>query len=156
MGYIEDLRAVIGKMPVNLCGSVVLLTDKRGRLLLQQRVYPPGRWGIPGGLMELGESAEDCARRELLEETGVRLGSLRLLGVYSGEGHRTVAKNGDIFHTVVVAYACDDFAGEPRVSDGESLALRWFDPGELPDDIAKSHRKVLRDWLALTGGKEAT
>ena len=66
-----------------LNGSVAVVTDDAGRVLLQHR--SDGRWGLPGGLMELGESCEDTARRETREETGLALGGLRLLGVWSGK-----------------------------------------------------------------------
>ena len=74
MGYIEELRAIVEHRPLILVGSVVIITDSAGRMLLQQRRYPYGVWGLPGGLMELGESVEDTTRREVHEETGLRIG----------------------------------------------------------------------------------
>ena len=66
MGYIEELRAVIGHRRVIFNGSAVIISNREGLILMQQRVYPRGRWALPGGLMELGESTEDTAKRELL------------------------------------------------------------------------------------------
>jgi 8-oxo-dGTP pyrophosphatase MutT (NUDIX family) len=60
------------------------LVDRRGRLLLQQRRFPAGTWGLAGGLIELGESSEETCRREIWEETGLIAGSLQLINVYSG------------------------------------------------------------------------
>src|SRR5699024_2262717 len=79
MGYIEDLRKIVGHRPLILVGSVVIIIDEQGKLLLQQRTFPNGVWGIPGGLMELGESTEDVARREIFEETGLHIGQLHLI-----------------------------------------------------------------------------
>jgi 8-oxo-dGTP pyrophosphatase MutT (NUDIX family) len=79
LGYIEELRQVVGTRPLILVGSVVVITDDLRRILLQQRRFPEGSWGLPGGLMELGESTEDTARREVFEETNLTLGVLRLI-----------------------------------------------------------------------------
>lgn len=148
MGYIEDLRAMIGHTRVNLCGSTVIIRNSEGKILMQQRKYPYGRWGLPGGLMELGEAAEDTARREVFEETGMHLGNLKLLGVYSGQNYLCRAANGDEYYTVVISYIADEYSGEPMVHDDESLQFRWFDPLKLPEDIAGSHRKMLADYIA--------
>ena len=58
MGYVEELRKLVGHRRLILCGSSVVIRNDRGELLLQQRVHPAGRWAVPGGLMELGESTE--------------------------------------------------------------------------------------------------
>ena len=149
MGYVEQLRALVGHRRLILCGSSVVLCNERGELLLQQRVDPRGRWCFPGGLMEPGESTQDTARRELREETGLQLGELSLIGVYSGADHLCRASNGDEWYVVNCAYACSNFSGRPRVCDGESLALRWFDPENMPEDMALSHRQILADYLAM-------
>ncbi len=54
MGYIEDIRKLVGHRPLILVGAVVVMVDEHGRILLQQRKFPKGSWGLPGGLMELG------------------------------------------------------------------------------------------------------
>lgn len=148
MGYIEDLRALIGHTRVNLCGSTVIIRNSEGKILMQQRKYPYGRWGVPGGLMELGEAAEDTARREVFEETGLKLGAMKLLGVYSGQNYFCRAANGDEYYTVVISYVTDEYFGEPVVHDDESLQFQWLDPRKLPDNIANSHKQMLKDYIA--------
>jgi len=148
MGYIEELRALIGHKRVNLCGSAVFIRNEQGQILMQQRKYPYGRWGLPCGLMELGEAAEDTARREVFEETGLHLGNLTLLNVYSGEKYFCRAANGDEYYTVVIVYVADSYIGEPTVHDDESLQFMWFDPLELPDDIVGSHRAMIADYIS--------
>ena len=147
MGYIEELRALVGHRRLILCGASVVIRNEKGELLLQQRVYPEGRWCFPGGLMELGEATEDTARREVYEETALRLGKLELIGVYSGPDSLCRAANGDEWYVVNIAYACADFTGTARVNDGESAALRWFDPARIPDTLVTTHRKILADYL---------
>ncbi len=80
MGYIEELRKIIGTRPIILAGAVVAVTDECGRILLQKR--RDVLWGLPGGLLELGESTEEAARREVWEETGLEIGKLELVDVF--------------------------------------------------------------------------
>ncbi|OXM13331.1 hypothetical protein CGZ75_19885 [Paenibacillus herberti] len=83
MGYVEDLRKMVGHIPLILVGAVVLINDGNNRILLQKRMqHPVGRFGLPGGLMELGESTEETARREVFEETGLTIGTLHLIDVF--------------------------------------------------------------------------
>ena len=147
MGYIEDIRKLVGHRRLILCGSSVVIRNEKGELLLQQRRYPAGRWAFPGGLMELGESTEETARREVREETALELGRLRLIGVYSGADALCSAPNGDEWYVVNVAYACDEPRGLARVNDGESVSLGWFRPEEIPGTLVRSHREILADYL---------
>lgn len=146
MGYIEELRALVGKRPLIFAGSVVVISDEKGRILLQQRRHPEGAWGLPGGLMELGESTEEVARREVLEETGLTVGKLNLINVYSGEEQFIVAENGDQFYVVTTAYSTTDIKGVLDVDEAESIQFKYFNRQELPEYIVKSHRKVLEDF----------
>lgn len=147
MGYVEDLRAAVGQRPLILVGAVTVIVDELGRLLLEERRYPKGKWGLPGGLMELGESTEDVARREVLEETGLTVGKLQLINVYSGPNHFAVAENGDEFYTVTAAYYTEDFEGELKVDISESISFQFFYPDELPGNMVGSHRVVLDEFL---------
>ncbi|WP_262316492.1 NUDIX hydrolase [Lacticaseibacillus parakribbianus] len=148
MGYVEDLRGLVGHRPVILCGSCGVLVAPDGRILLQQRNEPAARWGLIGGLMELGESSEQVLIREAQEECGLVLEAqaLRLLGVYSGD-HLSVAPNGDQFYAVSVAYVVAGVVAKPRVADGESLRLAWFEPTALPANMVPRYAQVVADYL---------
>ena len=145
MGYIEELRRKIGHMRILLPGCNAIIQNSKGQILLQQRAYPRGKWGLPGGLMELGESTEETIHREVKEETGLILGKLTLFGVYSGEGYRCKAENGDLFDVVIIVYITDDFKGEAAVMDDESISFEWFCLNSLPENIAGSHRRIIDD-----------
>ena len=68
MGYVEELRKIVGHRPLILVGAVVLVINENRYVLLQQRTEPYGKWGLPGGLMELSESPEETAFREVYEK----------------------------------------------------------------------------------------
>jgi ADP-ribose pyrophosphatase YjhB (NUDIX family) len=63
----------------------VAVINGQREFLLQKRY--DGQWGVPGGFIDLGESAEEAGRREVLEETGLEIGKLNLVGVFSGKQH---------------------------------------------------------------------
>jgi len=147
MGYVEELRAIIGRRPVIFPGCIAFIENAQGQILMQQRKYPLGKWGLPGGIMELGESTEETVRREVLEETGLTLGKLTLFGVYSGKNYFCVAENGDEFYVVTTVYTSSEYSGEVSVNDGESLTFEWVDIDNLPENIARTHADIIRDYI---------
>lgn len=147
MGYIEELRQLVGHRPLIFVGSVTVIVDELGRILIQQRKFPEGSWGLPGGLMELGESTEDVAKREVFEETGLKVEDLQLINVYSGPEHFIKAKNGDEFYVVTVAYFTKNVSGELKIDPSESISFQYFYPEELPSTIVGSHRRIITEFL---------
>lgn len=149
MGYIEELRALIGHRPVILVGVNVIIIDQEERILLQQRTEPLGTWGLPGGLMELEESTEETARREVYEETGLTLGELKLFDVFSGPDLQHLkAPNGDQFHCVAIVYTTTEATGELKVNDDESLAFQYFHLDKFPENLVRSQAPILKKYVA--------
>ncbi|TAA69731.1 NUDIX hydrolase [Planococcus salinarum] len=147
MGYVEGLREVVGHRPLILVGAVAVIVDEQGRLLLEERRFPAGAWGLAGGLMELGESTEDVAKREVFEETGLVVNALKLINVYSGANHFVKAENGDEYFVVTTAYFAETYEGELTVDELESISFRFFYPHELPERIVKSHRRIIDEYM---------
>src|SRR3954452_10249770 len=78
MGYIEELRNKLGNEPIILNSAGVIILDPEGKVLLQYR-KDTNNWGLPGGYMELGETFEDTAKREIKEGMGIGLSNLAFL-----------------------------------------------------------------------------
>ena len=150
MNYVEELRQLVGHRPLILVGSVVILLNNNNEILLQKRKTSSyGMWGLPGGLMELGESAEDTARREIYEETGLNIGKLNLFDVFSGAKHLVIVPNGDKFYSVTIAYYTQDFKGQIRIDEVESLELRFISLDSLPDNTVKSHKNIIDRFVEI-------
>ena len=118
--------------------------DRRGRILLVRRGRPPfpGRWALPGGFCERGETTESACAREVREETGVqvRIGGVR--GVYSDP------KRDPRGHTVSVLYDAVAVAGKARGGD-DAAEARWFSRRELMKlDLAFDHGRIVREQLS--------
>jgi ADP-ribose pyrophosphatase YjhB (NUDIX family) len=105
---------------------------RRGQKVLLQRRRDGGDWGIPGGAKELGESLEQTAWRELLEETGLSAGSLRFLVVCSGPRFVHTYPDGSRIEHVAALYEATEVEGGLRVDERETLELGYFDAEGLP------------------------
>ena len=110
--------------------GVGAITLKDGKVLLVKRGIEPstGLWAIPGGTLKLGETLQECAAREILEETGIRIkvGAC----VYVFDFLERDDKGKIKFHFVVVDFAADYISGEPQGAD-DALDARWLSPEEL-------------------------
>ena len=146
MGYIMDLRAYVGHRPLIQVGSSVIVEDKQGRILLQLR-SDNRQWSFSAaGSMEPGESPEDTARRELLEETGLTAHALEPYGVYAGRSEYYVYPNGDEVYNVEFAYACRDWSGTLKCQEGEVEDLQFFALDGLPAALSGQTARRLADW----------
>ena len=139
-------RLVCGacRMPVYenpIPATCLVVDDPQERVLLVRRSIAPKRgcWCLPGGFMELGETPEAAARRELSEETGLWCPRLQLLGVCS-------TPNSNYDTVLMVGYAAAACQGQAVPGD-DADAVDWFARSRLPELAFDSHRHFVR----LTG-----
>jgi ADP-ribose pyrophosphatase YjhB (NUDIX family) len=131
--FIQGLRQKVGSVLLPLASITAVVRDEAGRILFERRAdFGDAWWGLPGGLMEPGEPPIACLRRELLEETGLRVRPVRLTGVYSSLRYKVIYPNGHETQQVTLCYQAEIEAGTPRPQRGEIEALAFFGPGELP------------------------
>lgn len=132
MGYIMNLRKYVGHAPLIGIGATTLVFNDKNELLLNLR-SDTNTWGIPGGSMELYETIEQTAVRELKEETGINADKLELVTVLSGEEYYFEYPNGDKMCTVIVLFKVSNYTGNIKISDNESKELKFFPLSDLPN-----------------------
>ena len=145
--YIDDLRKKTGHTPLLVPHSVVVLFNEKNEVLLEQR-SDDGYYDFPGGAIDLKETMEEAASRELFEETGLIADELELFKVYSGEITHYVYFNGDEIYGVDAIYLCNKYHGElkPQVSEVKNLI---FCPIEkMPDKMSKRNEQIVKDILS--------
>ncbi|GIP56732.1 NUDIX hydrolase [Paenibacillus sp. FSL W8-0186] len=125
MGYIMDLRAIVGSRPLIMPGACVLIFNENRELLLQRRT-DTNDWGTIGGSLELGESLEEAAARELFEEAGLTAKSFKFITVLSGKDMYYKYPHGDEIYNVMAIYEAQEIEGNPKVNDEESHELKFF------------------------------
>jgi 8-oxo-dGTP pyrophosphatase MutT (NUDIX family) len=137
---VADVERALG---LRASASAVIF-DRKGRLLLQQR-SDGGQWGLPGGSMEIGESAAQAVVREVREETGLDVKPRRLIGVYSDPTLQVVRyPDGNVWHYVSLCFECTVRGGTLTTCD-ETLALEYFPLHRLPGTLLANHRIRIRD-----------
>ena len=146
MGYVEELRRLIGHRKILMPGVRAVIRNAAGQVLLQQR-SDFGTWGLPAGSVELDESILMALRREVLEETGLRVIRAVPFGMYSDPRYSLTYPNGDQVQPITLAFLVDEWAGEPVADGRESLRLAFFDLDHLPPagQMHPPHHKTLLD-----------
>jgi len=123
----------------------VLRVEEVPEILLVQRKDPPfeGMWALHGGFMDMDETLEEAARRELEEETGIRAGELIRFDTYDKPGRdprgRTI--------TQVFVMIWKEGMGIP-VAGSDASSLAWFDLTGLPE-LAFDHQDIIRDVIGM-------
>ena len=126
--------------------ACALVFDDDGRVLLARRARDPdrGKWDVPGGFIEEGESPLDALRRELVEETGLEIEPLDFVGAWVDR----YGDADDASSTLNLYWRARIVSGEPAAADDVS-ELAWFSLDALPPDSELAFRNVaeaLRSW----------
>ncbi|KPJ72672.1 NUDIX hydrolase [candidate division TA06 bacterium DG_78] len=120
--------------------TVDIIIELSGGIVLIKRKNPPLGWALPGGYVEYGESAENAARREAREETGLEIEDLQQFHTYS-DPHRDPRH-----HTISVVFIARGI-GKPKAND-DATDIGVFTQNTLPEPLAFDHSNILSDYFS--------
>lgn len=120
--------------------GVIVLDKNRRKFILGRRwgSHGEGCWCLPGGHLEFGESFEECASREVIEETGAKLSNVRLVGVSND------IVNG--LHYVTIVMAAEHADGIPSEKENKFVDVGWF--SVLPEPFFVAGKSVIEKFLS--------
>lgn len=158
MSYIMDLRKKVGHDPILTAGVGLFVFNDKNEVLMQLRT-DYNQWGFPGGAMELGESFEETAKRELKEETNLEAEELKLIKILSGKDTYREYPNGDKLYDITAIFVVKKTKGNLKINDDESKLLQYFDINNLPVNMTSYTKNYLEKFgdilnLALLENKK--
>lgn len=160
MSYIKELRKYVGHNPILTAGVGLFIFNKNKQVLMQLRT-DYNQWGFPGGSMELGESFEETAQRELKEETNLDIVESKMIRVLSGKDTYREYPNGDKLYDITAIFVIKKYSGNLEINDDESKKLEWFSIDNLPQNITihtrnylEKYGDILNEALLIYEGKE--
>lgn len=130
--------------PAVTADCIVITKEADAKVLLIQRGDEPfkGCWAFPGGFMNMDETAEQCAIRELEEETGLKVIELHQIGAYSKVDRDPRGR------TVTVAYLIVIDKPLPVIGQDDAAQAKWWPVNTLPP-LAFDHDEILKDAITL-------
>lgn len=132
--------------PAVTADCVVITNEAEPKVLLIKRRNPPfkGSWAFPGGFMDMDETAEQCAIRELEEETGLKIEDIVQIGAYSKVDRDPRGR------TVTVAYLVRIDSPVAVIGQDDAAKAEWFPLSTLPP-LAFDHEEIMRDAMKIIG-----
>ncbi|MER3435788.1 MAG: NUDIX hydrolase [Leptolyngbya sp. ERB_1_1] len=126
--------------PAPTVDIIIELIDRPHRpIVLIERLNPPHGWALPGGFIDYGNSAEKTAHLEAMEETGLEIELVDLLGVYSDPDRD------ERQHTMSITYIATA-TGDPKAGD-DAKNSQVINIWEIPENLCFDHDRILHDYL---------
>jgi len=144
MGYVLNLRQKVGHQPLVVAGAAVIACNAADEILLVKRTDNQ-LWGLPAGSTEPSETVQQTAQRECREETGLTVGALDLVDVFSGPQMHYVYPNGDVIDSVTILYRGQITGGTLKTTTNETSAAQFFPRETLPATLTPLTKWLLRD-----------
>jgi ADP-ribose pyrophosphatase YjhB (NUDIX family) len=138
----------IGRDTTLMVGAAaVIFEDESHQKILLTRRSDNGKWCLPGGRMEPGESISEACEREVLEETGLRVQVKKLVGVYTSPDWVVQYHGGNRHQLVAMCFVCERSGGELQLSE-ETTEFGWFTPPQIRAmDLVEHHPQRIEDAL---------
>jgi len=144
--YIQDLRKLASDFPLVLVRPTLIMVNHEGEILLVK--HSDDTWGLPGGLLEPGESVEGALKRELNEELDICIDKLILFKVFSGNGFRSVSKSGAETHYVAITFLSGSYSGNFQIDNEEVIEYGFFNPKEVPNGTIEMIKEIINEYTA--------
>lgn len=150
----EALRAPVFSRPTPITVADAAVIDDDGRILLIRRA-DNGKWAMPGGALEVGETPAEGAVRETLEETGLATRAVALVGIHDSRLCGTQARH-HLYHLLFLCHPLNSGKASEASHAIEVLDVRWFAENELPEELDPGHvSRIPEAYRVWRGDKEA-
>ena len=150
MSYLQEIRKLVGSRRLFIPGVRAVIVNDAGEILLQRRTDTDA-WGLPGGSVELDETAFEALKREVAEETSLLVLEAEPMALYCGPDQKFIYPNGDRVQCFAVAFVVRKWEGQPRADGMEGSAVFFFSLSNLPENIAPIHRRTIQEFARYNG-----
>ena len=128
--YIKNIRSKIGSSILLIPSVAAIILNENKELLLHEKENEP--WSLPAGMIEPNESPKDAIIREVLEETGLIIKPVDILGVFGGSEFNYKYPNKDEVGYTVILMLCSIVSDTGRIIDSESKSTKYFSRAAMP------------------------
>ena len=142
-----EMRKYVGHAPIMSCSCGVIIENAAGEILLQKR-RDNGCWALIGGAMEMGETFEEAAKREVREESGLSLGKLEIFKLCSGRDCIIEYPNGDVAFGPGIIFLTKEYNGEIAGDPKEVIEHRFFKKSEIPENLNGFDKAAILEWAS--------
>lgn len=121
--------------------GIIILKNNKALLLKRKGVHGEGEWCLPGGHLDFGETFEECAQREVGEETGLKVKNPKLISMsndlrYIKSDHK---------HYVTIGMLAEYDGGNPKIMEPDKASdIGWFSLDDLPEKILQGSEEILK------------
>jgi ADP-ribose pyrophosphatase YjhB (NUDIX family) len=150
MNYFETIQKGMDSSRIFRPGVRAVIVNKEKELLLQHR-KDNLLWGLPGGAVELDETAYEALLREVKEETSLEIIQAEPMALYSGPTQRFAYPDGERVQCFALAFIVNKWKGQPQADGVEGTEVCFFPFTQLPDDIVPIHKATIKDYLLYDG-----
>jgi ADP-ribose pyrophosphatase YjhB (NUDIX family) len=147
--YIGQIRVQYGSDMLIAPGVRIIVRDHAGKILLVKRTAT-NKWEIPVGCVEQDESVVEAARREVLDITGLSVGSLKPFAYYSDPVYQLERESGEKVQQYIMAFLTEDYSGTILKTTDEISDMGFFYLNTLPE-INDTHIETIRDLFRYQG-----